>query len=80
MIALARASDMKLGALQYHFRTWEDMLRALAAYIANTYRMSFEALKLDADVLSLRDIIKFILDDVPGSALQADRLFPQLSA
>ena len=80
MRGLARASDMKLGALQYHFRTWEDMLRALAAYIANTYRQSFEALKLDAEVLSLRDIVKFILDDVPGSALQADRLFPQLWA
>ena len=28
MRALARASGMKLGALQYHFRTWEGMLRA----------------------------------------------------
>lgn len=80
MRALARASGMKLGALQYHFRTWEDMLHALATYIANTYRQSFEALKSDAEVLSLRDIVKFILDDVPGSALQADRLFPQLWA
>ncbi|MDE0756258.1 MAG: TetR/AcrR family transcriptional regulator [Woeseiaceae bacterium] len=80
MRGLARASDMKLGALQYHFRTWEDMLHALAACIANTYRHSFEALKPDAEVLSLRDIVRFILDDVPGSALQADRLFPQLWA
>lgn len=80
MRALARASGMKLGALQYHFRTWEDMLHALAAYIASTYRQSFEALKSDAEVLSLRDIVKFIFDDVPGSALQADRLFPQLWA
>lgn len=80
MRALARASGMKLGALQYHFRTWEDMLRALAAYIANTYRQSFEALKSDADEPSLRDIVKFIVNDVPGSALQADKLFPQLWA
>jgi len=80
MRALARASGMKLGALQYHFRTWEDMLRALAAYIADTYRQSFEALKSDADALGLRDVVQFILDDVPGSALQADRLFPQLWA
>ncbi|MDH3440256.1 MAG: TetR/AcrR family transcriptional regulator [Gammaproteobacteria bacterium] len=80
MRALARASGMKLGALQYHFRTWEDMLHALAAYIANTYRQSFEALKSDADTLGLRDVVQFILDDVPGSALQADRLFPQLWA
>lgn len=80
MRALARASGMKLGALQYHFRTWDDMLRALAVYIANTYRQSFEALKSDAEVLSLRDIVKFIFDDVPGSALLADKLFPQLWA
>jgi AcrR family transcriptional regulator len=80
MRGLARASDMKLGALQYHFRTWEDLLAALAAYIANTYRQSFEALKSDTDELSLRDIVKIILDDTPGSALQADRLFPQLWA
>ncbi len=80
MRALARASGMKLGALQYHFRTWEHMLRALAAYIAETYRQSFEALKSDADGLGLRDVVKFILDDVPGSAFQADRLFPQLWA
>lgn len=80
MRALARASGMKLGALQYHFRTWEDMLRALAAYIGETYRRSFEALKSDADELGLRDLVQFILDDVPGSALQSDRLFPQLWA
>lgn len=80
MRALARASGMKLGALQYHFRTWEDMLRALAAHIAKAYRQSFEALKSDADALGLRDVVQFILDDVPGSAIQSDRLFPQLWA
>ena len=80
MRALARASGMKLGALQYHVRTWEDMLRALAAYISDTYRSSFEVIKPDAATLSLRDIVQFILDDAPGSALQADRLFPQLWA
>jgi AcrR family transcriptional regulator len=80
MRGLARASDMKLGALQYHFRTWGDMLAALVAYIANTYRQSFEALKLDGEDLSLRDVIKFTIDYSPGSALQADRLFPQLWA
>ena len=80
MRALARASGMKLGALQYHFRTWEDMLRALAAHIASTYRQSFESLESELDALSLRDLAEFVLDDPPGSALQADRLFPQLWA
>jgi AcrR family transcriptional regulator len=34
----ARASGMTRGALQVHLRTWEDMLRALAPYIADEYR------------------------------------------
>ena len=42
MRALARASGIKLGALQYHFRTWEDMLRALVAYIAEQYKRNFD--------------------------------------
>ena len=80
MRALARASGMKLGALQYHFRTWEDMLRALAAYISDEYRQSFEALTPDVESPSLQEIVRFIFDDAPGSALQSDRLFPQLWA
>jgi len=31
--SLARASGMKLGALQYHFRTWEELLRCIVGYI-----------------------------------------------
>ena len=80
MRALARASGMKLGVLQYHFRTWEDMLRALAAYIAKAYRQSFDSLKSKAGVMSLRDMVRFIFDDVPGSTLESDRLLPQLWA
>jgi len=80
MRALARASGMKLGALQYHFRTWEDLLRALATHISNTYGDSFKALKPGAETPSLRNIAQFVLDDAPGSGLQADRLFPQLWA
>lgn len=80
MRALARASDMKLGALQYHFRTWEDLLRALAAHIGETYRQSFETLKLEKETVSLVDIVKFILDDPPSNVLQTDNLFPQLWA
>ena len=80
MRALARASGMKLGALQYHFRTWEDMLRALAAYISDEYRQSFEALKPDGESPNLQEIVRFIIDDAPGSTLQSDRLFPQLWA
>jgi len=80
MRALARASGMKLGALQYHFRTWEDLLRALAAYIADAYRRSWEVLYLNAEEPSLQDIIHFILDDPVEPALRSESLFPQLWA
>lgn len=80
MRALARASGMKLGALQYHFRTSNDMLRALVDYIAAEYRRSFESLKSDDDSPGVREIAKFILDDSAGDALQSNRLWSQLWA
>jgi AcrR family transcriptional regulator len=80
MRGLARASGMKLGALQYHFRTWEDMLRALAAYIADAYRQSWEALNPNGEEASLQDLVRFIMDDPAGSTLSGDEFFPQLWA
>jgi AcrR family transcriptional regulator len=80
MRGLARASGMKLGALQYHFRTWEDMLRALAAYIGDTYQRSWEALHLNGEEASLQELVRFIMDDPAGSALSGDEFFPQLWA
>ncbi len=88
MRALARASGMKLGALQYHFRTSDEMLRALVGYIAETYRLSFDSLR---DSLKnstengdqppgIREIVIFILDDKAGDTLFGDRLWPQLWA
>ena len=80
MRALARASGMKLGALQYHFRTWDDMLRALAGYIGDAYRRSWEVLNLGGEEASLQDLVRFIMDDPAGSALSGDEFFPQLWA
>lgn len=80
MRALARASGIKLGALQYHFRTWEELLRALAAFIGETYRRSVEAHVADGRALSLQDFVRFIFEDEPGQELNADHLFPQLWA
>ncbi len=82
MRAVARASGMKLGALQYHFRTRDDLLRALAAYIADTYRASFDAYmaNLDGSVPSLRQVVTFLVEDDAGGGLHSDRLFPQLWA
>ncbi|MAI50975.1 MAG: hypothetical protein CML78_03895, partial [Rhodobiaceae bacterium] len=45
MRALARSDGIKLGALQYHFPTWEALLSALARYIGDSYENSFAALK-----------------------------------
>ena len=42
MRALARVNGIQLGGLQYHFPTWEDMLRALVAYTSEAYRSKFE--------------------------------------
>ncbi|MCP5059705.1 MAG: TetR/AcrR family transcriptional regulator [bacterium] len=81
MRALARASGMKLGALQYHFPTWEDLLHDLAAFIAEEYGRSFDALAAGGGSPDLRETMQFLLEDSPADAtLQADRLFPQLWA
>lgn len=80
MRSLARASGMKLGALQYHFSTWETMLRALATYIGQEYRRSFELLNSNEGSPDIRKIVAFLFDDIPGGNLQANRLWPQLWA
>jgi AcrR family transcriptional regulator len=38
---LARASGMKLGALQYHFRTWDALIRAMVDYLSDEFRDLF---------------------------------------
>ncbi len=80
MRALARASGMKLGALQYHFRTSEEMLRALVGYIDDAYNQSFRRLQDRDEPPSVREIVIFILDDEAGGALSGDHLWPQLWA
>ncbi|MFK8021427.1 MAG: TetR/AcrR family transcriptional regulator [Pseudomonadales bacterium] len=80
MRALARASGMKLGALQYHFRTTEDMLRALADYIAAEYACAFDEFRNSDTPPTIHDIAVFMLDDTAGAELLTDRLWPQLWA
>jgi AcrR family transcriptional regulator len=80
MRALARASGMKLGALQYHFRTWDDMLRALVDYIQQEYQRAFDSMNPEAKPLTVREIAMFMLDDSGGDSLSSDRLWPQLWA
>lgn len=80
MRALARASGMKLGALQYHFRTSEEMLKALVGYITSAYSHSFRSLESRDDPPSIREIVIFVLDDDAGDGLGGDHLWPQLWA
>ena len=62
MRALARASDIKLGTLQFHFRTSDDMLRALIDYIRQSYHASFRALQGADQPPGMRQIVEFVLD------------------
>jgi AcrR family transcriptional regulator len=74
MHALARASGLKLGALQYHFPTREDLLHGLAAFIGEEYGRSFYALTADRGSPNLRETVEHILDESPADAnLLADQ-------
>ncbi len=78
MRALARESGIKLGALQYHFRTREVMLRALVAYIAAEYKKNFELVRPGVDALDIDELLTFLLNDPLQHLFQEDRLWPQL--
>jgi AcrR family transcriptional regulator len=79
MRALARASGIKLGALQYHFRTRDDMLRALVAYIADIYHHNFISIKIN-EPLSIKAVMKFAAAEPGDGRLRSDKLWPQLWA
>ena len=82
MRALARASGMKLGALQYHFRTWDALLVALVAYIEGEIVSAFESGVGELDQADIRDMVAFMLDEHVGTSdgLFSDRLWAQLWA
>ena len=80
MRALARAVGIKLGALQYHFSTSEEMLRALFGYISEAYNRSFISFSKQNSPVDIRDIVNFIMEDEAGKTLMGDRLWPQLWA
>ena|GEM_PF-504837 len=82
MRALARASGMKLGALQYHFRTWDALLVALVAYIESEIIAAFESGVGELEQVDVRDMVEFMLDEHVGTSdgLFSDRLWAQLWA
>ncbi len=80
MRALARASDIKLGALQYHFANWGDLLTALANYIHDEYAASLAELALQDEPPDIVSLVDALMEDVAGQGLLSDRLLPQLWA
>ena len=80
MRALARASGLKLGALQYHFPTWDELLRALAEHVSSEYGRSLESLQQGNGSPTIVDALRWYLRDSVGSTLRSDRLWPQLWA
>ena len=80
MRALARASGMKLGALQYHFRTRQALMQSLIDFLVDEVRQSFAASGLQAGALSVREIADFMLQGMPSDAALDDKLWPQLWA
>ena len=72
---LARASDMKLGALQYHFRTWDALLRSLVNYLRNEFR--YILMNSAAGPLGIRAIAEIMLSN---DAQDHNGLWPQLWA
>ena len=82
MRALSRASGMKLGALQYHFRTWDALLVALVAYIESEIISAFESGVGELEQADVGEMIEFMLDEHVGTAdgLFSDRLWAQLWA
>ena len=82
MRSLARAAGMKLGALQYHFRTWDELLRSLVGVIESQIKTEWRARGLDDDGATVSDIAAFMLGgiDTPGDIVLADKLWPQLWA
>ena len=80
MRSLARASGITLGALQYHFSTWADMLHALNSYILDQYDKVWETMTPKDRPPTLQGFMRLVLEDAPGSALHSGKLLPQLYA
>ncbi|CAA0123039.1 Uncharacterised protein [BD1-7 clade bacterium] len=75
---LASVSAMKLGSLQYHFKTREVLLEALAEHIHDQYASLWSQDNTAFESVSLRTFIEFLLDDI--GRVESARLWPQLWA
>ena len=82
MRAVARASGLKLGALQYHYRTRDDLLKSLADFIVGEYRDGFAAFRAESarSEHDLHALLDYMAVESTTASWQAHRLFPQLWA
>lgn len=80
MRALARASGLKLGALQYHFKTRDDMLRGVVAFVTDEYKKSFDSIAGSENLVTLVEILEMLATEPADGKLKEDKLFPQLWA
>lgn len=81
MRAVARASGLKLGALQYHYKTRGDLVRALATWVTEETAAGFAGYRAEhAEEPELLVIVDYMLEDRVGERLGVDQLFIQLWA
>ena len=82
MRAVARASGLKLGALQYHYATRLELIQALAHWIAEQTAANFKAYQTQAhtDKRDLHAMVDFLIDDPLVQVFDVDELFHQLWA
>lgn len=82
MRAVARASGLKLGALQYHFPSRANLMTSFVAYVANAYRTDFDrfAAAQEPSLDALHALLDYMLVETLTATLQTQRLFPQLWA
>jgi AcrR family transcriptional regulator len=78
MRQLATDCDLKLASLQYHFKTWDALIEAIAAHILKEYASHWEDNGAAFDEVSLPAFIHFILSDIERE--ESARLWPQLRA
>ena len=82
MRAVARASGLTLGALQYHYPTRIDLIRGLAHWIATQTEANFARYQQhpDTDPRDLHAMVDFLLEDPLAQTYDLDTLFEQLWA
>jgi len=75
---LANASAMKLGSLQYHFKTRDELIEAIADHILDEYSTLWNSSNDVFETVSLPVFIDFLLGNI--ALLESARLWPQLWA